>query len=89
MKLYPTITFFKAALLTAIIAPIFMQPAYGQQEVNPSWYSPWTDAPKPGAKPTPTKITRHKNAKATLKDHISATQAKKKQPRAEAYPKTG
>ena len=83
MKLSRTISFLKAALLAAIAAPIFIQPAYSQQEVAPGWYNPWPDAPKPAAKPTPTKIATHKNAKATLKDHTSATQAKKKQPRAQ------
>ena len=59
-------------------ASIFMQPAYGQQEVNPSWYNPWPDAPKSAVK-TPPKIAEQKDAKATHKDHVSATQAKKKQ----------
>jgi hypothetical protein len=78
LKLFRTITFLKAALLAAITAPIFLQPAYGQQEVNPSWYNPWPDAPKPAVK-APNKIAEHKDAKATHKDHVSATQAKKKQ----------
>ena len=77
MKLSRTITF-KAALLAAMAAPIFIQPAYGQQEVDPTWYNPWPD-PQPAAKPTSTKIAEHKDAKATHKDHASATQAKKKQ----------
>src|SRR5215469_3182947 len=78
LKLSTTITFLKAALLAAITACIFMQPAYGQQEVNPSWYNPWPDAPMPAVK-APTKIAEHEGAKATHKDHPSATQAKKKQ----------
>jgi len=78
LKLSSTIKLLKATLLAAIAAPIFMQPAYGQQEVNPSWYDPWPDAPKPAVK-APTKIAEHKDAKATHKDHLSATQAKKKQ----------
>jgi len=75
-----TITVWKAALLAAMAAPIFIQPAYGQQEVNPTWYNPWPDTPKPAANPTMTKIAEHKVAKAIHhKDHPSATQAKKKQ----------
>ena len=69
-----TIKFLKAALLGAITASIFMQPAYGQQEVDPNWYNPWPDAPKSEVK-TPTKIAGHKGAKAT---HASSTQTKKK-----------
>jgi len=79
LKLSITITVLKAALLAAMAAPIFIQPAYGQQEVNPTWYNPWPDTPQPAAKPTPTKIAAHKDAKAIHKDHPSATQAKKKQ----------
>jgi hypothetical protein len=75
LKLSRTIPFLKAALLAAITASIFMQPAYSQQEVNPSWYNPWPDAPKSAGK-APTKIAVHKDGKAT---HPSATQAKKKQ----------
>ena len=78
LKLSRTITFLKAALLATITACIFMQPAYGQQEVNPSWYNPWPDAPNSAVK-APTKIAEHKDAKATHKDRVSATQAKKKQ----------
>ena len=79
MKHSIMITVLKSALLAAMAAPIFIQPAYGQQEVNPTWYNPWPDTPKPAAKPATTKIAEHKNAKATHKDHPSATQAKKKQ----------
>jgi hypothetical protein len=75
LKLSTTITFLKAALLAAITASIFMQPAYGQQEVDPSWYNPWSDAPKSVVK-TPTKIAEHKGAKPT---HASSAQTKKKQ----------
>jgi len=78
LKLSRTITLLRAALLAAIAASIFMPTAYGQQEVNPSWYNPWPDAPKPAVK-APTKIAEHKDAKATPKDHVNATQAKKKQ----------
>ena len=69
----------KAALLATIACPILVAPAYGQQEVDPTWYNPWPDAPKPAAKPAPTKGTEYKDTKATHKDHASATQAKKKQ----------
>lgn len=79
MKLCRTNTFLKAVLLAAMAAPIFIQPAYGQQEVDPAWYNPWPPTPMPTAKPTPRKIADHKDAKATRKDHASATQAKKKQ----------
>ena len=78
MKLFRTITFLKATLLATIIASTFKQPAYGQQEVNPSWYNPWPDAPKPAVK-APTKIAEHKDAKATHKGRVSETQATKKQ----------
>jgi len=74
LKLSRTITFLKTALLAAMTACMFMQPAYGQQEVNPSWYNPWPDAPKSAVK-APTKITEHKDAKVT---HASAAQTKKK-----------
>jgi hypothetical protein len=73
-----TITFLKAILLAAISAPIIV-PAYGQQEVDPTWYNPWPDAPKPAAKPALTKIAEHKEAKTIHKDQVSATQTKKKQ----------
>ena len=73
----------KAALLASLAAPIFILPAYGQQDVNPSWYNPWPDAPKTGAKAEPAKMAehtnaQHNNAKVTHKVHTSATQAKKK-----------
>lgn len=68
----------KAALLATITAPIFIQHAYGQQEVDPTWYDPWPDAPKPAAKPAAMNIAEHNDSKATHKDHASATQAKKK-----------
>ena len=40
LKLSRPIPLLRLALLAAIAAPIFMQFAYGQQEVNPSWYNP-------------------------------------------------
>ena len=79
MKHSRMIMFLKAALLAAVTASIFILPAYAQQDVNPTWYNPWSDIPKPAAKPAPAKITEHKEAKANTKDHTSATQVKKKQ----------
>ena len=74
------IMFFKAALLAAVTASIFILPAYGQQDMDPTHYDyPSSDIPKPAAKPAPTKITKRKDAKANTKDHTSATQVKKKQ----------
>jgi hypothetical protein len=78
LKLFRTIPCLKATLLATMTAGIFMLPAYGQEEVNPSWYNPWPDAPKPAVE-APTKIAEHKDAKATHKGHVSTTQAKKKQ----------
>jgi len=72
------IMFLKAALLAAVTASIFILPAYGQQDVDPTSY-PWSAAPKPAAKSAPTKTTQHKDAKATQKDRASATQVKKKE----------
>lgn len=79
LKLSGTITFLNAVLLAAMAAPILIQPAYGQQEVDPAWYNPWPDTPKPAAKPTATKIAERTDARPTHKNHASATQAKKKQ----------
>jgi hypothetical protein len=73
------IIFLKAALFAALTASIFILPAYGQQDVDPAWYNPWSDVPKPAAKPAPTKSTEHKDGKANTKDHTSAAQVKKKQ----------
>ncbi|HYV73917.1 MAG TPA: hypothetical protein VFB24_06645 [Candidatus Binatia bacterium] len=78
MKHSRIITFLKAALLAAVTASVFILPAYGQQDVDPTWF-PLSDIPKPAAKPAPTKITEHKDAKANTKDHKSATRVKKKQ----------
>jgi hypothetical protein len=75
------IMFLKTTLLAAMIAQIFILPAYGQQDVDPTSY-PWSVPPKPAAKPAPKKITEHKDAgaaNAAHKDHASATQVKKKQ----------
>jgi hypothetical protein len=74
MKLSGTITL-KAILLVGLAAPIFIQSAYGQQEVNPTWYNPWPDAPNPAATPTPTRIA-DKDAKTTDKDR-AVTREKK------------
>ena len=78
MKHSRMIMVLKTALLAAMTAPIFILPAYGQQAMDPTSY-PWSDAPKPAAKPAPKKITEHKDAKAAHKDHASATLMKKKQ----------
>ena len=78
MKLFRTITFLKVPLLAAMTVSTFTHAAYGQQEVNPSWYNPWPDAPQPAVK-APTKIAEHKNAKVRHKDQSSTTQADKKQ----------
>ena len=69
----------KVVFLGVLATPTLSLSAYGQQEVDPTWYNPWPDAPKPLATPIPTKIVEHKDAKATHKDRVSATQAKKKQ----------
>lgn len=37
----PRVTAFMAMLLGAIFTVLIL-PAYGQQEVDPSWYDPWT-----------------------------------------------
>jgi|SRR6516225_3021698 hypothetical protein len=70
----------KIVLLGVLATPIQSIPAHGQQEVDPTWYNPWPDASKPTAKPMPTKIAEHKDANRTHKNHVSTTQAKKKQP---------
>jgi hypothetical protein len=78
MKLSRMNVLWKSALL-AVSAAILILPAYGQQDMNPTWYNPWPDASKPEAKPAPAKIAAHKNAKATHKNHASATRVKTKQ----------
>ena len=32
------------ATLFAAMVTVFMLPAFGQQEVDPTWYNPWADA---------------------------------------------
>ena len=66
-------------LIGVLATPTLSLSAYGQQEVDPTWYNPWPDAPKPMAKPIPAKIAEHKAANTIHKNHVSATQAKKKQ----------
>jgi hypothetical protein len=36
----------KAVVLAAMAAPMLSVSAWGQQEVDPSWYDPWAPAPK-------------------------------------------
>jgi len=78
MKLSRMNVLWKSALL-AVTAAILILPAYGQQDVDPTWYNPWPDASKPEAKPAPAKIAAHKKVKATHTDHAPATQVKTKQ----------
>jgi len=50
----------------------FLVPAYGQQEVDPTWYNPWT--PPASAQPAPKQAARHHHA-ATVKAASSQTAA--------------
>ena len=39
----------KMRLLGAMTVPMLFVSAFGQQEVDPSWYDPWASASKPAA----------------------------------------
>jgi hypothetical protein len=51
----------KATLLGAMALPMLMVPAYGQQEIDPTWYDPWPAATKTAAQPTAAKAADSKN----------------------------
>ena len=81
MKHCKMIMFLKAALLAAVTASIFILPAYGQQDVDPTHFDyPSSDIPKPAAKPAPTKITKRKDAKANTKDRNGLLALRGEQP---------
>jgi len=74
----------KAALLATLALPTLTIPAFGQQEVDPTWYNPWPNANKtavqqPQAKPTP-----HKNDKSSPKVKAEAGAQPKKLKQAHA-----
>src|ERR1700751_1649106 len=53
-------TLLKAALLGTMALPMLTIPALAQQEVDPTWYDPWSSAPKAAAQSTQPKATEAK-----------------------------
>jgi hypothetical protein len=47
----------KAALLATVALPMLTASAFGQQEVDPSWYDPWAPAVKVVVRPAQVKST--------------------------------
>ena len=56
----------KAALLATLALPTLTVPAFGQQEVDPTWYNPWP-ANKTAAQQAPAKPPAAKNDKQAHK----------------------
>lgn len=65
----------KAALLGAMALPMLLVPAYGQQEIDPTWYDPWPAATKTAAQPMPAKsvdLKKHRKVNAaSVQQHKS------------------
>lgn len=57
----------KAALLATLALPILTVPAFGQQEVDPTWYNPWPNANKPAAQQEKAKPAASNNDKQARK----------------------
>lgn len=67
----------KSGLLVAMAVPMLMVPAYGQQEVDPTWYDPW--AATKTTQPLQAKSAAQKNVKTARKVKSASTeQAKNK-----------
>ena len=69
----------KAAWLGAMALPMLLVPAYGQQEIDPTWYDPWPAATKTTAQPRPAKSADLKNHRkvnaASVQQHKSKQHA--------------
>ncbi|MGB9236757.1 MAG: hypothetical protein WCC04_20300 [Terriglobales bacterium] len=67
------------AMMLATIFVMFLIPAYGQQEVDPTWYDPW--APPKAAvvqtAQTPTATAKHARHRANVKSAPSPQRAGK------------
>jgi hypothetical protein len=63
----------RAVLLGAMAVPTLLIPAYGQQEMDPTWYDPWP-ATKTAVQPAQTKSVAYKN-------HGKVNSASAEQPR--------
>ena len=73
----------KAALLGAMALPMLFVPAYGQQEIDPTWYDPWPAATKTVAQPGPAKSA---DLKYHRKVNAASVQQHKSKPHAHASP---
>lgn len=61
----------KAVLLGILAAPILSVPAYGQQEVNPTWYDPWASVSNPAPHRPQDKAAERKGTKgANVSSHV-------------------
>jgi hypothetical protein len=63
-------------MLFGAMAVTFLLPAYGQQEVNPTWYNPWADQNPVVARSAQPQAASHRH-QAALK-RVSTAQAIRK-----------
>jgi hypothetical protein len=81
MKLSKVIAL-KGTLLGAMALQMLMIPAYGQQEVDPTWYNPWAATSKAAAQFTQAKSAEYKSQRTASAERLkSKKQARAKVPR--------
>jgi hypothetical protein len=80
-------TLLKAVLLGTMALPMLTILALAQQEVDPTWYDPWADAPKAAAQSTQAKAAETNQHKMTTATAATARPKTKKQIQAKAQTK--
>jgi hypothetical protein len=76
MKL-STVIALKATLFGLLALPMLAMSAYGQQEVDPTWYNPWPAAGKAAAQPVAAKSADSKKLRKVSAAAVQPRQSKK------------